>query len=95
MKPFHFLLAAGLFCFSAASAQTTTGTTTPSTPGPKGTASSSAPVSGMAAPVANPKGAVGSGEVFTTGEPNSNRMRAKRTKTKGTMDGSGKMKTKM
>lgn len=97
MKIFQLALAAGLLSFSAAAAQTTPGTTVPSTPGPAGTASPSAVPSGMAAPAPDPKGNVTPGEAFTKGAPTGdNSRRMKRKKSKDTMpDGSGKMKTKM
>lgn len=95
MKFSHLLLAASLCSFSAASAQTT-----PTAPGAPGTttASPSAVPSGTAPAPSNPNGAVSAGEVFTTGAPadnNADKRASKRKKEKTTMDGKGKMKTKM
>ncbi|NML68026.1 hypothetical protein HHL22_22745 [Hymenobacter sp. RP-2-7] len=97
MKIFQLALAAGLLSCSAAFAQTTPGTTVPSTPGPAGTASPSAVPSGMAAPTPDPKGNVTPSEAFTKGSPNSDARsdrRMKRKKMKDTMP-NGKMKTNM
>ena len=80
MKLSHFLLAAGLCSFSAATAQTVPTQSAPSqsAPGPRGTttASPSAVPSGTAPVDANPKGAVSAGEVFTTGSPTNGRSSA-------------------
>ncbi|QKG58169.1 hypothetical protein GKZ68_16965 [Hymenobacter sp. BRD128] len=93
MKLSHFLLAAGLCSFTAASAQTTPNSTS------VGTATPSTVPSGTAPMPNDPKGAVSAGEVFTTGAPNGstgNRRAMKHRKDKSTMpDGKGKMKAKM
>lgn len=66
MKFTQFLLAAAVCATTAASAQTS-----PPQTAPRGTGSAapSAVPSGVPAPAANPRGAVSSGEVFTTGSP--------------------------
>lgn len=93
MKFSHLLLAAALCSFSGASAQTTPNgqsQTAPNTSNPSTTPSGTAPMP------SNPKGAVSSGEVFTTGAPkdSSAHRSMKHKKDKGSMSG-GKMKTKM
>ncbi|MGI4741785.1 MAG: hypothetical protein ACRYG7_42005 [Janthinobacterium lividum] len=90
MKLAHFLLAAAVCSFSAASAQTTPSQTTPNTSNPSAVPSGTAPMP------SNPNGAVSAGEVFTTGSPNnaSDKRTMKHKKNKST-DGTGKMKTKM
>jgi hypothetical protein len=95
MKLSLLLLAASLGSVTLASAQTT-----PTAPGAPGTttASPSAVPSGTAPAPSNPNGAVSAGEVFTTGAPADNstdKRSTKRKKDKTTMDGKGKMKTKM
>jgi hypothetical protein len=98
MKLTHFLVAAALCSTSAALAQTTPSQTDPRTPN---TASPSTVPSGTAPAPSNPKGAVSSGEVFTTGSPDGSNASDKRAmkhnkKDKSSMsDGKGKMKTKM
>ncbi|RZK34530.1 MAG: hypothetical protein EOO57_10950 [Hymenobacter sp.] len=90
MKFSHFLLAAGLCSFSAASAQTTPAQQ--STRGTGSTAPSAVP-SGTAPMASDPKGNVGPGEVFTKGSPDgSKRMKTKRDKSPMS---DGKMKAKM
>ena len=95
MKLTLLLLAAGLCSFSAASAQTTTPATTPSSPG---TVSPNAVPSGTAPEAADPKGSVTPGEVFTKGAPrdaDKSDRRMKRQKDKGMMrDDKDKMKAK-
>lgn len=102
MKLSHLLLAAGLFTFTAASAQTTPtpngSGTAPGAPGTT-TASPSAVPSGTAPEQASPNGAVSAGEVFTKGAPtstsaNDRRMKRQQSKAMKT-DGKSKMKTKM
>ena len=91
MKFSHFLLAAAVCATSAASAQTTP------TQAPRGTgpASPSAVPSGTAPAPSNPRGAVSSEEVFTTGAPDGSKS-GKGTKHKSSKDHDhSKMKTKM
>jgi hypothetical protein len=103
MKLTHFLVAAALCSTSAALAQTTPTQTTPAQTDPRtpNTASPSTVPSGTAPAPSNPKGAVSSGEVFTTGAPDGTNTGDKRAmkhskKDKSSMsDGKGKMKTKM
>jgi hypothetical protein len=97
MKFSLLLLAASLCSAGIASAQST-----PTAPGAPGTttASPSAVPSGTAPAPSNPNGAVSPGEAFTTGAPAENststdKRSMKRKKDKTTMDGKGKMKTKM
>ena len=97
MKLTHFLVAAALCSTSAALAQTTPAQTDPRTPN---TASPSAVPSGTAPAPSNPKGAVSSGEVFTTGSSDngtSNKRAMKHSKKdKNSMsDDKGKMKPQM
>ena len=95
MKLTLLLLAAGLCSFSAASAQTTTPATTPSSPG---TVSPNTVPSGTAPESADPKGNVTPGEVFTKGAPSDvskSDRRMKRQKDKDMMRGDkSKMKAK-
>ncbi|MDJ0364479.1 hypothetical protein QMK33_04895 [Hymenobacter sp. H14-R3] len=100
MKFSHLFLAASLFTFTAATAQTTPTPNGPGTaPGAPGTttASPSAVPSGTAPVQANPDGAVSAGEVFTKGAPmTADERRMKRQQHKAMKaDGKGKMKTKM
>ncbi|GAA4502194.1 hypothetical protein GCM10023172_25210 [Hymenobacter ginsengisoli] len=98
MKLSHFLLAAGLCSFTAASAQTTPAAAG-TAPGPRGstTASPSAVPSGVLPPASDPKGAVSPSEVFTAGAPTgtTSDRRAMKRKTHKSSMGKGKMKTKM
>ncbi|HET9504017.1 MAG TPA: hypothetical protein VFO93_10775 [Hymenobacter sp.] len=97
MKFTQFVLAAAVCATTAASAQTT-----PTQTAPRGTGSAapSAVPSGIPAPAANPRGAVSAGEVFTTGSPDGDKMKAskrdKGMKPKGSMsDHKGHTKAKM
>lgn len=94
MKLTHFLVAAALCSTSAALAQTTPTQTSPNTSNPSAVPSGTTPMP------SNPKGAVSSGEVFTTGSPDgssSDKRAMKRSKKdKSSMSSDkGKMKTKM
>lgn len=88
MKASLFLLAAGMFVATAASAQTPGSATQPNTSNPAAVPSGTAPVQ------ADPKGAVSPGEVFTKGSPDGQNMRGKNMMKHRKMDG-GKMKKKM
>ena len=95
MKFSHFLLAAAVCATSAVAAQTAP--VPAQAPRGTGSAAPSAVPSGTAPVPSNPRGAVSSEEVFTTGAPDGSKS-GKHMKQKGSMPKDhdhSKMKTKM